>query len=574
MASITDKTPVLLIPGLGSIRGVVDEQVPVVKYLNIPFATVEKRWNPATPVKHWEGVRDGTKIGPAPTQTEKVLENLAFQQGVSQQPYKEVFSERDGLNLNVFAPHPSVLEKRSGKDPLPVLVWVHGGGFQIGGSYIPQYDGTNLVAQSISRGEPIIYVSINYRLQHLGWAASKELKEEIDNDSTLTGEQKAVGNWGLQDQKLAFLWVRDHIGAFGGNARNITAFGESAGSISLAYHLMTPAHHGLFQRAILQSGASLSLPTKDIKHTGQAYFDYLLQQHGIPTDDSISGAEKLARLRAIPEEVLAAKWPDDLLFSLPTIDGVLIDSPSCVWHFDPSRLDPNIEFVMITVNRDETTVFGDLMGTRQHRLWTKYASRFLTDPATEGVEQVEKLFGVPTNDAETLRATVEISNYAVFQVPQVSFGDTVLRAHHELGRRVELAFCFFDIENEAFNAQFPGLGAFHGIEMLYTFDSPNNRKFLTEREQQLAAQIQDLFLKVATFTKPIPTVRKSKSLWGDRHDEVVFFKKDLTVGRTNVADWLNKDKYDYILRFLKSQTPRYERGDWKDQGVPCFKIVQ
>ncbi|KAF9971154.1 hypothetical protein BGZ73_005937 [Actinomortierella ambigua] len=574
---ISDKHPVLDIPGVGSIRGVVDDKVPVVKYLNIPFATVEKRWNPATPVKKWDGVRDGTKIGPAPTQSEVVFPNLGFQQGYSQRPYKEVFSERDGLNLNVYAPHPSALQNLSNKGPLPVLVWIYGGGFQFGGNYIPQYDGTNLVAQSITRGEPIIYVTINYRVSHLGWAASKELKEEIDNDPTLSGEQKAVGNWGLQDQKLAFLWIREHIAAFGGNGRNITAFGESAGSVSIAYHLMTPAHYGLFQRAILQSGSALTLPTKDIEHTGQAYFDYLLQKHGIPTDDSISGTEKLARLRAIPEDELAAKLPDEILFQLPTIDGVLIDSPAPVWHFDPARLDPGIELVLLTSDRDETTIFVDLMGTRQHRLWDKFASRYVIDSAAEdgsGVQQVEKLFGRPTNDADTVTITTEINNYAAFQVPVVSFGETILRARHELGHRVELAFAFFDVETQAFNVAFPDLGASHGVEMNFIFDSDHNRTLLNEQESQLAAQVQDLWLKVATNTQPIPTIRKVKSLWAERSDEVVFFKKDLTVGRTNVADWLNKDKYDYVVRFLRSQALRHKRGDFKDHGVPYYKVVQ
>ncbi|KAG0225853.1 hypothetical protein BGW41_004483 [Actinomortierella wolfii] len=572
-ANITDKYPVLEIPNLGSIRGIVDDHVPVIKYLNIPFATVEKRWRPAVPVEKWEGTRDGTKYGPGPTQTTFIVPALSFTQDYYQKPYKELFSERDGLNLNVFAPHPSALEKIGKDRPLPVLVWIYGGGFQFGANHIPQYDGANLVAKSIERGEPIIYVSINYRLNHLGWAASKELKEEIDNDPTLTGEQKAIGNWGLQDQKLAFLWIKKHIAAFGGNGGDITAFGESAGAISIAYHLMLPAHHGLFQRAILQSGAALTLPTKDIEHTGQAYFNHLLEQHGIPTDDSISGAEKLARLRKIPEEELAAKWPDETLFSLPTIDGVLIDSPSSVWHFDPARLDPGVKHMLIGLDRDETSIFTDLMATRRHRLWNKYASRFVIDAAAGDIQQVEKVFGRPTNDTETAQIATELANYAVFQAPAVSFGDTVLRARHELGRQVDLSFYFFDAEVEAFNAKYPGLGASHGLEMSFVFDSQPCRSLLNEREAQLAAQIQDIFLNVATHAHPVPTVSELKSLWDDQEGGVVAFKKDLTVGRTRVADWLNKDKYDYIVRFFHSQAPRYKNGGIKEMGATFFNVV-
>ncbi|OAQ29342.1 Carboxylesterase, partial [Linnemannia elongata AG-77] len=107
---------------------------------------------------------------------------------------------------------------------------------------------------------PIIVVVPNYRMAAFGFLASKELQQDIDqhiqqSPTPIPAYDQSIGNWGLQDQKLAFEWIRENIPEFGGDAKNVTAFGQSVGAISLHYHIVLPAHHGLFDRAILQSGA-------------------------------------------------------------------------------------------------------------------------------------------------------------------------------------------------------------------------------------------------------------------------------------------------------------------------------
>ncbi|KAF9125460.1 hypothetical protein BG015_004893 [Linnemannia schmuckeri] len=337
-------SPVVHIPGLGAIRGQRDEQVPVVRFLNVPFATVSKRWRSGIPVEEWEGIRNATKPGFSPPQESQITPLIALLTGLEERPYEDCFNERECLNLNIYAPDESAFGIDD--EPLPVMVWIYGGVFRLGGTHTPLFGTTPFWLTGIYIKKPFSLL---------------ELKEDIDSDPNLTGEQKAVGNWGLQDQKLAFLWVRNHIAAFKGNNRDITAFGESAGSVSIAYHMMIPAHHGLFDKAILQSGGLLALPTQDIKNQSQAHFDNLCSHLGIPK--KTPSKEKMELLRAVPEKEIVdyVQTTSTATFS-PTIDGVLIDRRAHAWMEDSSRLDPGLQRVLIGMNRDEGTMFAPASG--------------------------------------------------------------------------------------------------------------------------------------------------------------------------------------------------------------------
>ncbi|XP_013779866.1 acetylcholinesterase-1-like [Limulus polyphemus] len=140
---------------------------------------------------------------------------------------QEEISE-DCLYLNIWAPKTPTLK--------PVLVWIHGGGFNTGSSTNDIYDGTTLTAFG-----DVIVVSMNYRIGVLGFFSA--------------GTEDAPGNMGLHDQYLALLWVKNNIFAFGGDPDKITIFGESAGAVSVSLHLVSPQSRGLFNRAILQSGS-------------------------------------------------------------------------------------------------------------------------------------------------------------------------------------------------------------------------------------------------------------------------------------------------------------------------------
>ncbi|KAJ5901473.1 hypothetical protein N7495_002001 [Penicillium taxi] len=150
-------------------------------------------------------------------------------------------SSEDCLTMNVVRPAgiPS--------EPLPVLVWIHGGGFYEGGTVDPRYNLSRLVQKSVEASKPIIAVSLNYRLSAFGFLWSKEVKAN------------GTANNGLRDQRLAFHWIQENIAGFGGDPSKVTLFGESAGGIAIGRHLT--AYGGrddnLFRAVIMESGGPL-----------------------------------------------------------------------------------------------------------------------------------------------------------------------------------------------------------------------------------------------------------------------------------------------------------------------------
>jgi para-nitrobenzyl esterase len=216
----------------GTLQGTEDGGVTAfrgVPYARAPIGAL--RFRPPERPEPWTSVRDATRVGPVAPQAQSPIGDLL---GVS-----VARADEDCLSLNIWTP--SVDGGRR-----PVLLWLHGGAFVIGAGSQDLYNGARLAR----RGDVVI-VTINYRLGLLGFLRGRELCGEA-LDST--------GNEAILDQIAALEWVRDEIAAFGGDPTNVTVFGESAGSISVAALLTMPRARGLFHRAILQSG-SLNLLT-------------------------------------------------------------------------------------------------------------------------------------------------------------------------------------------------------------------------------------------------------------------------------------------------------------------------
>ena len=152
-----------------------------------------------------------------------------------------VIGSEDCLYLNVYTPATATPGAN-----LPVMVWFPGGGFQQGGSTFPYYNGQYIVSQS-----GVIVVTVTYRVGPLGNLTAPALDAESAHGVS--------GNYGIQDQQEALRWVSRNIPAFGGNPRNMTIFGESAGGNSVEYQLVSPLVTGLFARAIIESAAGILL---------------------------------------------------------------------------------------------------------------------------------------------------------------------------------------------------------------------------------------------------------------------------------------------------------------------------
>ncbi len=203
----------------------------VTVYRGLPYAAPPVgalRWRPPQPVPSWSGIRDATAFPPAAPQPPGGVISL-----FGTRP--DAAMDEDCLYSNVWTP------AQAAADRLPVMVWIHGGGFRVGAGDNLMYNGVNLAA------EGVVVVSFNYRLNVFGFLAHPALSAESGHG--------ASGNYGLMDQIAALRWVRDNIAAFGGDPDNVTIFGESAGSRSVALLMAAPRAGGLFHKGICQSGA-------------------------------------------------------------------------------------------------------------------------------------------------------------------------------------------------------------------------------------------------------------------------------------------------------------------------------
>jgi para-nitrobenzyl esterase len=273
--------------GQGDLAGVTVGVVETFK--GIPFATPpvgDLRWRPPGPPPSWSGVRTADAFGPICMQGRRGF--------FAQLPMSE-----DCLTLNVWRP--------AGAKPgahLPVMVWIYGGYFVQGAGSTPFYDGTHFAEQGV------VLVTFNYRVGRFGFFAHP----------ALDAGSGPIANYGLMDQIAALKWVKANIAAFGGDPRNVTLFGESAGAISVNYLMGSPAARGLFARAISESGFGRSTPRplKTAEGIGVAF----AEAHGVKGDDAAAAAA----LRALPAELMTADVAGtaDPAAPNPTLDGQIL----------------------------------------------------------------------------------------------------------------------------------------------------------------------------------------------------------------------------------------------------------
>ena len=230
---MSDRERVTLDTPLGRLTGLrwqPDGSGPLVRrFAGMPYAAAPVgalRFRAPEPAGGWTGMLDATQDALAQPQTGGGLELVP-----GMVPAR---TGDDSLSLTIWAP--------DAEGPRPVMVWVHGGSFMLGASSLPTYDAARLASEG-----DVVVVAINYRLGALGWVSLAECGGD---------EWGAVANGGLLDQAAALRWVREHIGAYGGDPANVTVFGESAGGGSILHLLASPAGRGLFDRAIVQSGST------------------------------------------------------------------------------------------------------------------------------------------------------------------------------------------------------------------------------------------------------------------------------------------------------------------------------
>jgi para-nitrobenzyl esterase len=263
--------PIELIIETGRLRGVLSADEAVASFKGIPYAAPpvgELRWRAPQPPQPWTGVRDADRYGPRCVQPDRHVRSISY--------FGPEAESEDCLTLNVWSAAPD-----GGK--WPVMVWFHGGAFYVGSGSQPIFAGDQLARKGV------IVVTVNYRLGRLGFLAHPEL----------TKESGFSGNYGLLDQIAALRWVRDNIGAFGGDPGCVTIFGQSAGSISAAALMASPLAKGLFHRAIGMSGGLFG-PVRDTCDTGDSIQSLAAAERTGQAFAQVLGAKSLADLRAKP----------------------------------------------------------------------------------------------------------------------------------------------------------------------------------------------------------------------------------------------------------------------------------
>ena len=323
----------------GEIRGTDCRLGGVVAFKGIRYATAG-RWEYPKQVTSWDGIYDATKYGnccyqPRSFYDEEYNEKKYFYYKEFRKGEVYTYSE-DCLFLNIWKP-----ENVKEGDKLPILFYIHGGGYTGGCGHEKHFD------DPVWAQKGIIGVTINYRLGPLGFATLPELKDEAGH----------TGNYGLYDQLCALKWIRDNISAFGGDPDAITIMGQSAGGMSVQNHCLSPLSKGLFRSAVMSSGGGVN----KILSTSPAdkMYDFW---HAVMDG---CGAKTLAQFRAVAPEKLFEIWKSkqkELKKSMscfPCIDGEFIAKNQC--DAFKAKEHHKINYLVGSTSHDMMTLFMSTM---------------------------------------------------------------------------------------------------------------------------------------------------------------------------------------------------------------------
>lgn len=441
----------------GLISGVEENGIKIFK--GIPYAAPpvgNLRWQPPAPVIEWEGVKDCSEFAASPMQVDPVPFYMWSEEFLI--PTTPI--DEDGLYLNIWTPSAKTSEQ------LPVVVWIHGGGFQSGSGSVPIYDGTTMAQKDL------VYVSINYRLGVFGFLAHPEL--------TALSDQGSSGNYGLMDQIAALQWVQNNIHQFGGDPNKVTIAGQSAGAASVAFLVASPLAKGLFSKAIAQSGAGIlsrspdnsgiSLPT-----LAQAEFN------GIALMEKM-GASSIADLRATPSRELLEKGN---FRGQPIIDGWVLPKPIAEIYQTGQQ---NPVSLMTGWNREDGIMMGGFQSPEVFR------NQIMDQWGDEKGNQLLSLY--PSLDkAQSIAAQKDLQRDIVFGAQNYALANMV----SDQG----LSVYVYRFERDLPDGDQPDYGAFHTGEVPYAYGNLNqvNRPF-EEEDHQLAATMSTYWANFAKTGNP------------------------------------------------------------------------
>lgn len=407
----------------------------VYSWKGIPYAKPpvgSLRFRAPQPPESWNGIRDAGQFARKAPQIPSELMVLLGEDPNS--PYSE-----DCLYLNIWSP--AADDKRR-----PVMVWIHGGSFLYGSGSADWYDG----AAFAEHGD-IVLVTINYRLGAFGFLHLGDIGGE---------EYAASGNCGLLDQVAALQWVKDNIEFFGGDPERVTIFGESAGAMSVGTLLAMPAAQGLFQQAILQSGACSFV--KQAQHATWAA-NKILNVLGVSPDT-------LSSLEQIPvEQILDAANTVLPMTLTPVVDGRYL--PQHPLQALQSGMAKDVS-VLIGTNRDEYRLF-----TYFDPNWKQMGDESMIAACEQIVrEEWPAVSAYYVNqqspDRSLYERLMDALSFKIFGLPALQL------AERQVKQGGAVWMYRFDWQSPGYGG---GLGAFHALEIPFVFnnlDSPSAAAFI------------------------------------------------------------------------------------------------
>lgn len=438
----------------GKVQGLGQGAITV--WRGIPFAhppIAHRRFLPPQPLQPWSGVLEATQFGPAALQTAR----LGTASGVAGRPTSE-----DCLSLNIWSPGADQ-QKR------PVMVYIHGGGFVFGSGSEPLYDGTSFATQ-----HDVVVVTCNYRLGLLGLLYLGDL----------AGETYAQGNAALLDQIAALQWVHDNIAAFGGDPDQVTIMGESAGAMSIGSLLAMPAARGLFQRAILESGASSSMLLTREQAAGVAHA--VLKKLDLHATQVLALAEVPAETLLAVQDEVDRDWSGLEAFA-PVIDEVTLPKHPLQLIAEGESLPVPL---LIGSNRDEWRLFTVLLGGDMEAV-----KAGLTQTFGAATGHVHEIYTNGRADRSPDLAWVDMQGDRVFRIPAIR------QAEAQVRRGAAVWMYRFDWVSPALGEQ---VGACHGLEMPFvwnTLDTSVARFLLGDASAALQALSSRIHAAWATFIR-------------------------------------------------------------------------
>ena len=443
----------------GPISGMGSDDVRM--FLGIPYAAPpvgELRWKPPQEVTSWTQVRASTAFGPSCPQPKQKSDGT--------------FSE-DCLYLNVWTPAKKPDEK------LPVMFWIHGGGFNFGSGSLPEYDGKNLAQKGV------VVVTINYRLGPLGFLVHPLLSKE--------SSQGTSGNYGLLDQIAAMKWMQRNIAAFGGHPDQVTIFGQSAGSRSVSLQMISPLSTGLFHRAIAESGGPIigseylspafNGDMANVSKMGEA----LAAKMG--SDMSI---DVLAAMRAkSAQEIVAAAdcktgLFDGGLFFAPVFDGRVLPKNPFTAYSNGQQHDVPI-ITGSTLNEGNIYLIDEKnLSVEKYNSFLK--SRFAADSA--------KAFAMfPANNEEEVAPAIDKIVTVAANAQPASF---VAQSMEPMKSRAYL----FQFTRRPDTALARKIAVHHGVELAYVFGNMSKADGYDDTDIALSAKMMNYWVNFAKTGNP------------------------------------------------------------------------